>query len=77
MTRTLELGPGHLAGLRRLNEGKADFLDLAHACASGSAVAWLVAHGLAADASVGVWQAWQITAAGRAALAAGHVVLAD
>ena len=63
--------PGELAGLRRLNDGRADFLELAHVGATGAEIALLVQRGLVTDVTDSVWKTWAITDDGRKVLAGG------
>jgi hypothetical protein len=65
----MDLSSEQLFALRHLAKGRADFLELAHACVSLGAVGWLADRGLARSSDRGPWQGWEITDAGLALLA--------
>lgn len=73
---TLPLTKGKRAGLQRLSKGNADYFDIVHAGANGAAMAQLVSNGLARELGDGFAEhEWEITEAGRQALANGWFVV--
>lgn len=75
MATTKKLTSSQTAALSLLAKGVADFYDLNRVGATGATSSWLVKHGLATETINSSFKEWNITDAGRVALAAGRMVV--